>query len=84
MDGFSRLVGDFVFNYIYFTRVTCFQGLFATAPVICDSLGNHVPLEVAQATVPWWSFFRSPSLEWELFEDGLSLVILEPCCQHSA
>ena len=41
VDGFYRLVGDFVFNYIYFTGVTCFRGLLATAPVTCDSLGNH-------------------------------------------
>lgn len=40
VDRFSRLVGDFVFNYISFTGVTCFRGLFATAPVICDCLGN--------------------------------------------
>lgn len=27
-----RLVGDFVFNYISFTGVTCFRGLFRHGP----------------------------------------------------
>ena len=41
VDRFSRPVGDSVFNYILFTGVTCFRGLFTMSPVICDSFGNH-------------------------------------------
>lgn len=68
---------------ILFLIIFSLQGLLVSE-VCSPSPQLSVTSLVTMATVPWWSLFRFPSLEWELIEDGLSLVILEPCCQHSA